>query len=126
MVEKIYKDFEKRKADTLKQPEFQEKELTPEKEKEILKEAVSKNIQVTQAPSDNQQQATAQTAKKIKGEPKERQIKLLIDLTFEKGLPHAVEVARRLENPYLLDEFHDAITDELYNKLVEEGKLKKL
>lgn len=126
MVEKIYKEFEKKRADILKQPEFKEKELTPEKEKEILKEAVSENIQTVQPVSDDQQQITAQTAQQIKEEPKERQIKLLTDLAFKKGLSHSVEVARRLDNPYLLDEFHDVIVDELYNKLVEEGKLKKL
>ena len=126
MVEKIYKEFEKKRADVLKQPEFKEKELTPEREKEILKQAVSENIQTIQPISDDQQQATSQTAKQIKEEPKERQVKLLIDLAFEKDLSHAVEVARRLDNPYLLDEFHDVIVDELYNKLVEEGKLKKL
>ena len=59
-------------------------------------------------------------------EPKERQIKLLTELAFEKGIPHSVEVAKRLDSPYILDEFHDALVDELYNKLIGEGKLKRI
>ena len=65
-------------------------------------------------------------AKELKGEPKERQIKLLIDLAFEKGVVHATEVAKRLDSPYILDEFHDTLVDELYNYLVEQKKLKQI
>lgn len=123
MVEEIYKKFEKKKAEAVKQPEFKE---SPEKDKEILREAVSERISQAQPPTGAQQQAVVQKAKQIKAEPKERQIKLLTDLAFEKGVSHAIEVARSLDNPYLLDEFHDALVDELYNKLVETGKLKQL
>jgi len=119
MVEQIYKKFEKKRIEALKQPET--KELTPEKEKEILKQVVSEEIAQTQPikTDDNQVQD-------IKIQPKERQIKLLTDLAFEKGIDRAIDVVKRMENPYLLDEFHDAMVDELYTKLVETGKLKAL
>ena len=126
MVEKIYKDFEKKRAEVLKQPEFKEGEITKEKEKEILKEAVSEQVQKLQPVSGDQQKAVVATSQQIKDEPKERQIQALIDVVFEKGISHAVEVARRLDSPYLLDEFHDALVDELYNKLVKQGKLKAI
>ena len=47
-------------------------------------------------------------------------------MVFEKGVIEAVEVAKKLDNPYLLDEFHDALVDKLYDKLVEQGKLKQV
>jgi hypothetical protein len=77
-------------------------------------------------PAVGQQQAAAQTAQKLKDQPKDRQIQLLTELAFEKGVVEAVEVAKNLDNPYLLDEFHDALIDEFYKKLVEQGKLKAI
>ena len=126
MVEQIYKDFERKKAELVKKPEFREQELSPEKEKEILKEAISEHVQKTQISPGPQPKIVAQKTQQIKIQPKERQVQLLVNLAFDKGLSHAIEVAKRLENPYLLDEFHDTLVDELYNKLVQEGKLKQL
>lgn len=126
MVEKIYKKFEKKRAEVLRQPEEKEKEFTPEREKEILKETVSEEVQKAQPVSSSQKKTVKQSTQQIKSQPQQRQVKLLTDLAFEKGISHAVEVAKRLESPYLLDEFHDALVDELYNKLVQEGKLKAI
>ncbi|HUT96442.1 MAG TPA: hypothetical protein VMW82_02665 [Candidatus Paceibacterota bacterium] len=124
-MEEIYKNFEARKAEILKQSEIKEGELSSEKQKEILKEAISEKIATAQ-PAAGQQQATIQTAQKLKDQPKDRQIQLLIEVAFEKGVIEAVEVAKNLDNPYLLDEFHDALIDEFYKKLVEQGKLKAI
>jgi hypothetical protein len=126
MVEELYKQFEQKRAEALKQPEFKEKELTPEQHKEILKEGISERVKTAQPVPSTQQKVVIQKIQQIKIEPKERQIQLLTDLAFEKGIPHAVEVAKRLENPFLLDEFHKALVDKLYNKLIEEGKLKQI
>ncbi|MBU4285033.1 hypothetical protein KKF60_00330 [Patescibacteria group bacterium] len=124
-MEEIYKNFEAKKAEALQQPENKEGELSPEKQKEILKEAISERITTAQ-PVISQQQVAAQTAQKLKDQPKDRQIQLLIEMAFEKGIVEAVEVAKNLDNPYLLDEFHDALVDEFYKKLVEQGKLKAI
>lgn len=124
-MEEIYKNFEAKRIEALKQFEGKEAELSAEKQKEILKEAVSERIATAQ-PAINQQQAAAQTAQKLKDQPKDRQIQLLTELAFEKGVVEAVEVAKNLDNPYLLDEFHDALIDEFYKKLVEQGKLKAI
>lgn len=125
-MEEIYKNFETRRAEALKQAELKEGELAPETEKQILKEAVSERITAAQPIPPAQQQIVVQKAQQIKGQSKERQIQLLTEMAFEKGVIEAVEVAKHLDNPYLLDEFHDALVDELYNKLVEQGKLKAI
>ena len=67
-----------------------------------------------------------QESKKIKNLPRDRQIQALIDLAFQKGLRHSIDTARALKNPYILDAFHDTLTDHLYRELVESGKLKEL
>ena len=73
-----------------------------------------------------QRQAVQQQTQKLKDEPKERQIELLIQMAFDKSVIEAVGVAKSLDSPYLLDEFHDTLVDKLYNKLVEQGKLKQV
>lgn len=67
-----------------------------------------------------------QDLKKIKRLSKPRQLKILVEVAFNKGVYQAINLARDLDNPYLLDEFHDALIDELRQKLIEAGKLKKL
>jgi len=124
-MEEILKNFEAKKAEVLKQPETQETELSAEKQKEILRDVVyEKVMSATYTPV--QQQAAQQQTQKLKDEPKERQIELLTQMAFDKGVVEAVEVAKNLDNSYLLDEFHDALVDKLYNKLVEQGKLKQV
>lgn len=122
MVQEIIKNFEVKKAETLKSHEGV---LSPEQEKEILREAIKERLDTGQV-SASQQQIVAQTAQNIKDEPKERQIELLTNLAFEKGIVEAVKVAQKLDNPYLLDEFHDTLVDKLYNKLVAEKKLEQI
>ena len=65
-------------------------------------------------------------AAKLSGVEKNRQLKNLVDMAFTKGVAHATEVARNLDSPYLLDEFHDTLIDEFHKKLVEEGKLEEI
>lgn len=126
MTEEILKKFEQKRAEVLKQLGFKEGELSKEKEREILKEVTGERIQKAQPLPPGQQKVVAQKVQQIRKQSKERQIQLLIELAFEKGIIQAVEVAKQLDNPYLLDEFHDALVDQLYNKLVEMGKLKSL
>lgn len=125
-MEEILKKFEAKQAEALNQLDKKEGKLTPEKQKEMLRESVNEKIAENISVAPTLQQIIQQTAVKLKDEPKERQIELLIQMTFDKGVVEAVEVAKNLDNPYLLDEFHDALIDHLYNKLVTEGKLKQI
>lgn len=63
----------------------------------------------------------------LKSLDQENQVKTLTDLAFQEGPDFAVEVAKGLDSPYVLDELHKKLTeDESYKKLLEEEKLKKL
>jgi DNA gyrase/topoisomerase IV subunit B len=125
-MEEIFKKFEVKQTEALSQPEQKENVLSPEKQKELLKEAVNEKITENISITPTIQKIAQQTATKLKDEPKERQIELLIQMAFQKGIIEAVEIAKNLDNPYLLDEFHDALVDNMYTKLVEEGKLKQI
>lgn len=63
---------------------------------------------------------------KISRLEKNQQLKGLVDLAFQKGINYATEVVRNLDNPYLLDEFHDTLVDKLHKELVERGKLEEI
>lgn len=52
------------------------------------------------------------------------EIEALIQIAFEKGIAAAIESAKAKNDPHLLDDFHDALIDRFYQKLVEAGKLK--
>jgi len=124
-MEEIFKNFEAKKAEILKAPEVSGVELSPEEQKELLKNVVYERVMgATYTPV--QQQAIQQQAQKLKEEPKERQIELLIQMAFDKDVVEAVGVARNLDNAHLVDEFHDVLVDKLYDKLVEQGKLKQI
>lgn len=96
----------------------EKKEKTEPIEKEVKKEELIKQ-------SDDASSKTKDEIARIKKLKKEDQVKELCDLAF-KDLDFSIEVAKRLESPYVLDEFHDSLIDQLYDKLVEEGKLKKI
>ena len=46
------------------------------------------------------------------------QVESLVEIAFSKGLVDAVETARHLNNPHILDAFHDALVDTYYDKLL--------
>ncbi len=50
----------------------------------------------------------------------------LVNTAFSKTIDDAVKQARATNNAALIDAFHDALVDELYNYLIERGKLKKM
>lgn len=57
---------------------------------------------------------------------KESQIKTLCDIALEEGINPAIDMAKKLNNPYVLDELHDVLVDKLYKELIEKGKLEKM
>ncbi len=56
----------------------------------------------------------------------ESHVKKLVDLAMNKGVVHAVKVARHLEDNYVLDMFHDQLlADDLHSALIEKGLIKE-
>ncbi len=75
-------------------------------------------------PQDNQIASDADAANKEKDA--ESKINNLGNLAEIKGIPHAVKVARHMEDKYVLDEFHDKLWgEELQKALVEKGLIKE-
>jgi hypothetical protein len=57
---------------------------------------------------------------------KKEQLDELTRIAFDEGVAKAVAIAKKLGNPYLLDEFHDSMIDSLRQHLIAEGKLEEL
>lgn len=55
----------------------------------------------------------------------DNQVKNLCELAFQKGVGEAIKAAQELNNPYVLDELHDALVDNLYDRLIGEKKIEK-
>jgi len=102
----------------VKEAEPAKEEPEIEKTEEVIEQA---------APASTPPSAKAQKqVKQLKDLDRPSQVKALCDLAFQKGLAFAIEVAKTLDNAYVLDEFHDTLVNELYNELVEKGKLKQM
>jgi hypothetical protein len=57
----------------------------------------------------------------------EAKINNLVNIAMQKGVAHAVKVAKHLDDNYMLDSFHDKLmTDELHEALLQKGLIKKL
>jgi hypothetical protein len=53
-------------------------------------------------------------------------VRQLIEIAFSKSIDDAISTAKNSGNAALIDAFHDALVDELYNNLIEYRKLKKI
>ncbi|MCK4453740.1 hypothetical protein KAU51_00070 [Candidatus Parcubacteria bacterium] len=96
---------------------LEKKELT-ETEKEARKE-LEKEIKKVKLSSQAKIQAQKQ-AEDIKKGTVQGKIQHLLDLAQTQGLAYAVEVVRKMDDPYLLDLFHDTLAKQgLFKKFLE-------
>ena len=114
-IEKRVKELKER----LKQEESVR--LKEEKVKEEIKNYLKEfqSFQSTAAPPIQ----TRDEADEIKDFSKGEQVGALVSIALEEGLPKAISVARSLNDPAVLDEFHDTLVDYYYDILVKKGVL---
>jgi len=121
-VESIARD---KKEETFPTPEKIER-----KEGVVEKEAAYSKI-LSKLPAQSQKVQTDDVATDANlantGIDAESKIGNLIKIAENKGIPHAVNVARHIEDNYILDEFHDRMLgEELHNALVAKGMIKEI
>ncbi|MEK7583176.1 MAG: hypothetical protein AAB483_02125 [Patescibacteria group bacterium] len=93
-------------------------------EKEVLHSVVREKIHPSQptalptpAPSASPQAIPPELHQKVQA---------LVNVAFTKSIDEAIKEARATNNAALIDAFHDLLVDELYQHLVERGKLKQM
>lgn len=126
------------KTENLKNPELLEieeriKKIKPQIEKEkfpsdretLIKNEIKKYLQeIQKTPDFAPPVSTRDEVKEISRLEPSQQVGALVSLVFEKGLLKTVSLALALDNPAILDEFHDLLVDRYYQMLVEKGILK--
>ncbi|MGK2849192.1 MAG: hypothetical protein ACSLEX_03940 [Minisyncoccota bacterium] len=55
----------------------------------------------------------------------ESKVRQLVDMAVVKGVVHAVAVARKMNDYYVLDKMHDELVDKLYDNLLTQGLIHK-
>ncbi len=101
-----------------------EKEKGFEREEKMVKKEIKSYLKELQrAPPSAPPVASRDEVEEIARFPRSQQVGSLISLVFDKGLKEAISVARGLDNPAILDEFHDTLVDRYYNELVKRNIL---
>jgi len=92
-------------------------------------DAYSKIISKIQSPSPQTDEADVKIDADITGKAMdiESRINNLVDIAMQKGVAHAVKVAKQLDDNYMLDGFHDKLmVDEFHDALIKKGLIKEL
>ncbi len=94
----------------------------------IIGEQVQKEIQASQTqlptaqgPAPVQTESPSYLGQDIKDKVQE-----IVKIVFDKNLDEGIQAAAKTGNMALIDAFHDILTDELYNQLIEKRKLQKV
>ena len=102
-----------------------EKEWAPEKKEEAVRQEIKGYLREMQQTSPSAVPLAARDeADEIKEFPPSQQVGVLVSLVFDKGLSEAISVAKKLNNPAILDEFHDILVDRYYQELVDKKIVK--
>ena|SRR3989338_11086638 len=139
-LEQEIADIERRLAEKKALQQAQQGEQPAVQERDILREVVKEKAQefvpsyqpsaptVVQLPPDDTLLPSAPVSEPpsyLSDELKSK-VQELVDLVFAKDLAEAVKEVSKINNPALLDAFHDVLVDQLYDVLVERGKLEKI
>lgn len=109
---------------SIPEQKLEAKESAKEKE-HFYSQILSKNT-VQSPPQDD---ATVNDDAEVlsKEQDVEGKIKGLVNIAENKGVIHAVKVARHLEDNYIMDELHDRLlSEELHEALLQKGLIKEL
>ncbi|MBI2626433.1 MAG: hypothetical protein HYW69_02485 [Candidatus Nealsonbacteria bacterium] len=102
-----------------------EQPVSPETEEKAVKQEIKSYLrELQQMPAAAAPLATRDESDEINKFPASQQVGALVSLVFEKGLEEAIAVAKQLDNPAILDEFHDILADRYYKELIEKKIIK--
>lgn len=101
-----------------KREELEKREVLSEEERTIKEKLVEEIKMIELAPELKEE--AQEKASLIKNLGEEGKVKRLLNLAEEKGVVFAVETARNMKDPYLLDVFHDILAKNgLYKKFIK-------
>lgn len=114
------------KASTIVSPEQQAERIEGVVEKDDSYTKIVSKIKTT-SPQTDDVQVKDDAHAASQGIDVESRINNLVDIAMQKGVIHAVKVAKHLEDNYILDELHDKMmADELHDALLKKGLIEEL
>ena len=112
----------------LKKRELAGQGMEAKEEREVVKDIIKEAPQAPTPPPAPTPSLSDDDAKKKAGELEEKKhheiINELVNIALAKNLASALKVAESFKNPHILDEFHDTLADQYYQKLQDARKLK--
>ncbi|MCK4918982.1 MAG: hypothetical protein KAS01_01210 [Candidatus Pacebacteria bacterium] len=129
-IEDLEKKLAEKKAvlaEKMPLPEKKEIEITEENFLEKYKSQTSAQTQqVVTDDEEKNEKHIKKTTEELKSLDTPGKVAKLVIIAFEKGIGHSINIARNLNDAYLLDALHDKLIGELHDELVKKGKLKDL
>jgi len=92
--------------------------------KDVIKEAAEPTSNLLPPTSTISDDDAQKAAFLLKEKEHEQIIQDLVVMALTKGIASALKVVRALNNPHILDEFHDTLADKFYEKLLQARKIK--
>jgi len=123
--EKTYiekKDIWKRAREEFSSLEKEEtkREGFPAEEREAIRQQIKREIEMMELTPELQNEA-AEKAKKIEFLGEKEKLEYLMTVAKERGLAFAINVAKNMNDPYILDILHDILVNEgLYKKFLKQ------
>jgi hypothetical protein len=97
---------------------------TASAEKDNAYNKILSKVQSQQGAVTTDDEVKEDAKKTFEKQDAESQIQHLVDVAMNKGVIHAVKVAKHLEDNYVLDMFHDRLlADELHDALAKKGMI---
>ncbi|MCK5413509.1 MAG: hypothetical protein KAI57_04010 [Candidatus Pacebacteria bacterium] len=129
-IEDLEKKLAEKKAglaEKMPLPEKKEIEITEKNFLEKYKSQISTQTQqVIVDDEEKKEKHIKKATEELKSLDTPGKVARLVVIAFEKGIGHSINIARNLNDAYLLDALHDKLIGELHDELVEKGKLKDL
>lgn len=119
-LQQLEEEYRRRRAEIKGETE-QTENLPAEREtmSKVVEETIQGHIPTFQA-SVNQSAAAPLT------DEQRSKVQEWVTLVFSKGVDEGIKAARTANDPALLDAFHDILTGELHDQLVQRGKLEAI
>lgn len=77
----------------------------------------------TAPPPQIKDEGLAEDLKYVMSLDKPKQVKTLVYLSLKRGVNYAANIAKQMKDPYILDEFHDTLVNNLYDILKKRKKI---
>ena len=116
------KDVWKKAKEEFLSAEEKEAEIKniPAEEKEAIRQQIKREIEMMELTPELQDEA-AKKAKKIEFLGEKEKLEHLLAIAEERGLVFAIDVAKNMNDPYVLDILHDILIREgLYKKFLKQ------